>query len=406
VEAAGAERGLARAQVLASRSRAFPQFSLFAQRGFGNNQPIDQIRDDQVGISADWELFSFGQRGAVIDAAQETLRAAKAGELQAQTEVAQRAILLYYELLRTERMTALTESQTEGYGREAETVGRRLERGLMTRSDARQIEARYAAALARGEEIAARRDQVAIALSVFTGLEIECVETPSAERLSERMEAFLAQLTPAQALVMAEDHAFAINRARAQVRAAEARLRGARRAALPTLSLNAFVLAEYDDSDLPIDDRWEQDDRVGLSLRGPLFTGGRLRAGRAEQRARLRGAEATLAEQRRELESAVRTAVLGVQRQAAIQARRRAAAEAANDRLDATSTELGRGTKTITEFVLANEDYFAAAVDEVAAAWARDQQLVSLAALTGMLLEVNPVEAAPSDRIAASVTLD
>jgi outer membrane protein TolC len=278
--------------------------------------------------------------------------------------------------------------QTEGYAREAETVTRRLERGLVTRSDARQIEARFAGAEAASELAALRAEQVALELSVLLGADVSCVEEASALELGRALSEVLGDMQPAEALVLAEDNAFFLARARSQVRAAEARYRGARRAGLPTISLNAFVLGEYNDSDIVMGDRWNRDDRVGFSVRQELFAAGRLKAGRQESRARLKGSMARYEAERQRLEIAVRHAVLGVQRRGAVEAKRQAATDAARERLDTTILELERGTKTITDFVLANEDYYRAALDEVSASWARDQELVRLASLTGLLLEI------------------
>ena len=66
--------------------------------------------------------------------------------------------------------------------------------------------------------------------------------------------------------------------------------------------------------------------------------------------------------------------------------------EAALDRLKATTIELERGTKTITEFVLANEAYYDAAIQAVSAARERDRNLVTLASLTGVLMEAELAE--------------
>ncbi|MEE4211392.1 MAG: TolC family protein, partial [Parvularcula sp.] len=264
VTRAGADREIARARVLAARSGGRPQLSLFGQTGIGNTQPLDQTRDDQIGVSANLELFTFGQRSAEITAARETLRAAQAGELQAQTEVAERAILLYFELLRVSRLLELTSAQTEGYAQEAATVRTRLERGLVTRSDARQIEARYAAALARREEAEITKDEIQLQLSIFVGDELSCVNPVSARALGDALQARIGEIPVDEALSMAQGNAFDLKRARAEVRSSEARVRAAERAGRPTVSLNAFVLGQYNDSTLPIDDRWEQDDRVGF----------------------------------------------------------------------------------------------------------------------------------------------
>lgn len=386
---ANAQREVARARVLAAQSQRMPQVQVFGQTGIGDRQPLDQSRDDQVGVSANLELFSFGQRSAAITAARETLRAAQAGELQAQVQIAEQAILLFFELLRTQATVDLSRAQAENYSAEAETVEKRLERGLVTRSDARQIEARYAGAIARREEAEISRDEIAVQLSILVGVDIPCAEEASARALGEGLQGELGGVTAEEALALAEGNAMRMRQARANVYAAEARLREANRAGRPTVSVNAFVLGNYNDSELPFDNRWEQEDRVGFSLRQELYAGGRLKADRAERRGQLRSARADLEGERQQLEYEVRRAILGAQRQGVVTRQRMLARTAAEDRLEATRMELERGTKTITDFVLANEDYYAAAIEEVAASYARDEELVRLAAATGLLLDID-----------------
>ncbi|MEO0700359.1 MAG: TolC family protein, partial [Pseudomonadota bacterium] len=251
---AEAERDFARASLIAARSRRYPQIGLFGQTGIGDSQPIDQSRDDQLGLSASLELTSFGQRSAAITAARETLRAAEAGELAAMVEVAQTSLIYYTNLLRTELLVELTTRQTDGYARDAQTVTSRLERQLITLADARQIQSRYAAALARREQAILIRDNARAELAIFVGVDPTC--TANAEDvLPSPIVQRLASMSREEAITRADQQSYDLLSARAARRAAQAELRQANRSGLPTVSLNAFALGEYDDSDLPVDDR-------------------------------------------------------------------------------------------------------------------------------------------------------
>lgn len=388
---AQAEKGVAEARLVAAKSEGLPRIDLFAQTGIGENLPLDQVRDDQVGVSANWELFTFGQRAAANEAARQDLRAAAEGTLDAMTRMAERTMLLALELDRTERIVDLASTQVEGYARDAETAERRLSRGLITLSDARQIEARYEAALARQEEAAIARDVAAAELSVLTGFPVSCIKDQSTDLLSTWLAERMASMSPDAALGEATDFAAHIRRAEAELDAARARLTEANRAGLPSLSVNAFVLGEYDDSSLPVDDRWSRDDRVGFSVRQELYASGALKAQRAERRSQLRGAEATLEGELQELEIDVRRAALSAVRRNAIFKRRSAAEKAARERFEATQYEVERGTKTITDFVLANEDYYTASIDAVTARFERDQERLRLARLTGAIVDLSVV---------------
>ncbi|MEM6913476.1 MAG: TolC family protein [Pseudomonadota bacterium] len=386
---AEAERDFARASLMAARSRRYPQIGLFGQTGIGDRQPIDQSRDDQVGLSASLELTSFGQRSAAIAAARETLQAAEAGELAAMVEVAQTSLIFYSNLQRSERLVGLTTRQTDGYARDAETVTSRLERQLITLADARQIESRYAAALARREQAVLMRNNSLAELAVFVGIEPNC--TASEEAVLPPMVAQdLATMSRAEAMTRADLQSFNLLSARAARRAEQADLRQANRSGLPTVSLNAFALGEYDDSDLPVEDRWEREDRVGFSVRQDLFTGGQLRARQAEGRARVRAADAKVEEERRRIDFEVTRGIGALHQHAAIVRQREIASLAAAERLDLTIIELERGTKTISDYVLANEDYYNAAIEGVNASSERERTLINMAATTGLLPDAFP----------------
>jgi len=388
VDQAAAAEGIARAQLSAARAQGRPQISLFAQTGIGEAQPLDQSRDDQVGVSAQWELFTFGERAAANAAAREAYLASRYGTREAAAEAAQQALLLALELDRAERVLKLATLQASGYSEEAASAERRLEKGLLTISDARQIQARYDAAIARREEAAVARDLVAAELGVVAQRPIFCIDEHSTNKLSELLDQRLSGVSPDEALAYAEDFAGSVRQAEAELRASKKRVKEAQRRGLPSVSLNAFFLSEYNDSTLPVNDRWTEDDRVGFTLRQEIYGGGQLKAQRAETQFRYRDARANLGLQRQSLEIIVRRAALSSIRQDAIYARRAAAASSALDRFEATKRELDLGTKTITDFVLANEDYYSAAIDAVTAQFTRDQERVRLATLTGAIIDL------------------
>jgi outer membrane protein len=197
-------------------------------------------------------------------------------------------------------------------------------------------------------------------------------------------------LTPAAAVEEAMTHSAALRRIRAQTEAAEARVREAARANLPTISLNAFHLEAYEtqtDFFGNEDGDWVDDSRVGFSLSQDLFTGGRARAQRNSARARLQSARADTEFERLVITDAVlrSLAQTKAQQQAGLALLR--ASREARLQLDGTLREYELGTKTLTDLVLATEDYYTATVQETNARFAFYSSLVRLYAAMSLLTD-------------------
>ncbi|WP_031551749.1 TolC family protein [Parvularcula oceani] len=386
IEGAEADKEQARANALAAYSRNLPDVSLFGQASLGNTQPLDTTRGDSYGIQATQELFSFGARKAAQAAARAQLEAARAGVAEAQIDVAEGVALAYLDTLRTRAVAGLTAEQARAYESDALQAEGRLERQVITLTDASQIRARYATARSRTLDAEVEAEAALVRLRVLTDRAVPCVALESVTELLGANAGALLALSPEAAVARATDRSFALRRARSAVTAASASLSEAQRANLPTVSANAFALHQQD----PLFGQDENEARLGISIRQDLYTGGRHRAQRLDARARLKGAQADRDFERLILEDRVRRALA---RAKAAQAAGEALLEAASEariQLDATTTEYERGTKTLTDLVLANEAYYGAALSETDARFRFYSALVSLHAALGILTD--PVE--------------
>ncbi len=237
-------------------------------------------------------------------------------------------------------------------------------------------------------EVAAEAAQVR--LSVLTDRPVACVALETATRFLEAEAQEVLALSPQAATERALRNSPTLSRAEAGVRAASAGLQEANRAGLPTLSANAFALT----SQQPIgnivtglQDEWVEEGRVGLSLQGDLYTGGRNRARSLDARARLRQAEADVDFQMLILEDRVRRALAEARAAREVGLALLEASVEARTQLDATMREYRRGTKTLTDLVLATQDYFGAAARETNARFAFYSALVRLYAAMNLLAE-------------------
>ena len=406
IAGAAAGRDSARANLMAAYAQNRPSVQVFGQTGFNEVRPLDQTRDDQFGVQATLDLYTFGQRRASQEAARAQLEAARHGVASARIDVAEGVALAYLDVLRGQALARLATEEQETYREDAEAAEGRLARRVITLTDASQIRARFAVARAAVTDAEAAYEAALARLSVLADQPVRCVVADSAAgTLGANAPATLA-LTPEGVFARAKERSFSLREARANLNAASAGVREANRANLPTISANAFALTNYGEARVfdaegnPVfdpeaggfvtEDTFSGDQRVGLSLRQDLYAGGRNRARRADARARLKAARSDIGLQELILEDRVRRAFAQAR---AAQTSGLALLEASREgrtRLDATTREYQRGTKTLTDLVFATQDYYQAASRETAARYDFYTALVRLYAAMGTLMD--PVE--------------
>ena len=396
IEGASAQADAARANVLASQALDRPSVSLFGQYGFGDTQPIDRTRDDQVGVQATIDLYTFGQRKAAQAAAQAQLQAARLGVKAARADIAEGVAIAYLDVLQAASVLDLARGQAETYARDAELSQSRLDRAIITLTDASQIRARFAVAQSDVVNAEVAYEAALVRLSVLADLPVACVAEDSATRTLGADAQTVLALSPEAAAERAKARSYQLRQARAGRRAAEASYDEAKRANLPTLSANAFALYNYGEAAVFEDgvfagteNVFDGQERVGLALRQDLYAGGRNAARRADARARVRQARSDVDFQALVLEDRVKRAL--VQARAAREAGL-GLLEASREgriQLDATTREYERGTKTLTDLVLATESYYGAARRETEARFAFYSALTRLYAALGTLTDVS-----------------
>ena len=409
IAGAAAQADQARAGLTAAYAQNRPSVQVFGQTGFNEVRPLDQTRDDQFGVQASVDLYTFGQRRAAQAAARAQVDAARQGVAAARIDVAEGIALAYLDAARGAALARLAEEEQEAYREDAEAAEGRLERRVITLTDASQIRSRFAVARSSTVDAQAAYEAALIRLGLLADRPVSCVAPDSAVRTLAGGAAATLALTPEGVFARAKDRSFALREARSNLRAARAGLDEAKRANLPTISANAFALTNYgeagvfdadgnrvlNDPDDPFsgfatEDVFSGDQRVGLSLRQDLYAGGRNRARRADARARVSAARSDVDLQELVLEDRVRRAFAQAK---AAQTSGLALLEASQEgrtRLDATITEYRRGTKTLTDLVLATQDYYQAAARETAARYDFYTALVNLYAAMGTLTD--PVE--------------
>lgn len=390
IDRAQANKQAARAGVAAARSRNLPQVSAFGQTGFGDTAPLDRRRDDQAGFQLSQELYSFGQRRAAQDAAAFRYRAARVGVEETAIDIALGVVTAYLQAAEASARVALAKEEAAVYGRDAESAATRLERRVITLTDASQIRARYARARSSVIDASVAAATAMERLKLLTDNDaLSCLAPESVSGYMQTEGARLLQLAPQIAVDEALGRSPALRRLRAESVAAEAGVREARRGHMPSISLTAFQLWASENTFDPLTGEagtdTVEDSRVGLNLQQQLFTGGRLKAGRDDAIARLQGARADARLEELSLEDQVRRRLAEARALREANAALAEARDQARIQLDSTLKEYDRRTKTLTDLVLATEDYYTAANQELATRYDFYGALAGLQAAMGLI---------------------
>lgn len=371
----------AKADAILAYSQYAPQIGLIAQFGLSDTLPLDQVRDDLIGVQGSVDLLTFGRRNQAQAEARALLEAARQGEEEAKIVVLRSAALSFLDVLRATALIELAKQELAIYERDARTVDGRLEKQVLTIADASQIRAREAIARANLRRIEADRDAAAIRLSMLSGFDASCTNSASAVDFLTYGTAELFVLPEQQAVDLALDRSFSVKRAEATVKVAKARLRQANKANLPVLSANGFSLYEYQSDQ----DDFNQESRIGLTLRQELFAGGANRARRLRASSELRTAEADERLQRISLEDQVRRALQRAIAANDIRSAFRVAKSEAEKQLKATERAYELNAVALNELVVAVEVYYGAAAREVNANTEYLTALVELYAALGTI---------------------
>ncbi|ADM10264.1 putative outer membrane protein [Parvularcula bermudensis HTCC2503] len=388
IDRAEANRLFAEAEMKAARSRYYPQISAFGTTGLGDTPPLDRRRDDQIGIQLNQELYSFGARRAASDAARLKAEAAAIGVDGTMNDIALGAARAYIEFARAQALQSISKSAEGIISQDVEAADLRLRRRAITITAASEIRARFARQLSELVTAESRSEANRARLSVLIDQPIDCIDPQTVPDFVLPGIDDVLDLSADEAVSLATSRSPNLQSAETAIEAARAEVKAAKRAALPTLSLNGFAVHF---SDVEVDffgettDTAEEDVRLGFSLTQDLYTGGRLKAQQQSAIARLKQAQSEARLERWSLEDAVRSSLgrATAQRRAVRELQR--AEEEVRRQLALTEREYNLGTKTLTDLVRVTEIYAEIAAFKVNAVYDYYTVLFDLYAAMGVL---------------------
>ena len=237
-------------------------------------------------LVAEWVLYSGNSRRLAIEAARETVLAARQGLVAVEQQVLQDAVTAYLNVWRDLQVVNVREANVRVVTRQLRAARDRFEVGEDTRTDVAQAEARLAQARSA---LAAARGQLEISRELFA---LAVGRHPGAL-------AGLGQLpglprSEAEADGLARQNAPSILRLQHEVTAAELAVQGARASYRPTITLDGRATNTFE---APFPGGEGEGGSIGLTLTQPIYRGGQLASLERQALAQLGAVRASLNQQ-------------------------------------------------------------------------------------------------------------
>ena len=246
------------------------QDPLSAQRQF--NEEVNAT----IEISMQLTLYDGGATQLAIESQKELVLATRESLIADEQQVLLRVVQAYMNVRRSYEFVSLRDSNLRLITQELRAAQDRFDVGEVTRTDVSLAEARLAAARS---QLAAEQGGLARALA-----EYEAAVGVPARSLASTGPAPVSQSIPEAVSLAMRQHP-SMRQAQHSVAAAELNIARAEATMLPTVTLNGSVTVDDDRNDT---------ERLGLSVGGPIYQGGRLSAQVRQFMARRDAARANL----------------------------------------------------------------------------------------------------------------
>jgi outer membrane protein len=218
-----------------------------------------------AGLSASWDVYTGGRRGAELDRSRAELEGRLATRTEQQYAVTRQVKSAFFDALRAAELVGVAEARLRRAEQGLETAQRRLDVGSATRSDVLRSRLELTDALQALAEAHSQRGTAAHVLGRLAGL-----DHPVAPRAGIETEVRPLALADDELRALIDTGAPAVLAAEASVQVAEATAQVARAQYLPTLRLSSGY--DWFNQERSFDDgRTSWGLRLGLSY--PLFNG-------------------------------------------------------------------------------------------------------------------------------------
>lgn len=379
VDAARAELAEASADLKDARSLTRPQLSAFGRTGVGDLGAVNSVVQNQVGLRASQRVYGFGDARFAREAARREKAASAEAVRQEKLSAAQRAGEAYLDLLEAEAQLQATEERRRYFGDLLRSVEALLSRGGATRSEHADVAARLADAEAAAQELRFFQERARTQLEIDTG---GAVEACPAAQVGKALDSLGGEFEdPAAAVGAALAASPGLKELERRAESFDAARRRERRSRFPVIDV-VGVAAYASRGETGV---YEYQDRVGIDVTLPLYSGAAL--GARYDRAAARGAfaEAEAARARRALREETSIAVRRIASLKAQAESRSVVEEHKSRELAAAYAEYERGVRTLRELVETRLDYEEAVLDRIRVNFELQRRALDLVTLTAQL---------------------
>ncbi len=249
--------------VASAVSAVRPVIRYFANSDYALNTPqsgADRLTTT-VGLTAELTLFDFGRNQLAIDAARETVMAAREGLIGVEQQVLLRAVGAYMSVRRETEFVRLRENNVRLISQELQAAQDRFEVGEVTRTDVALAESRLASAraglAATKGALAQAREEYRAAIGQYPGALAAAPARPQTAGSLEEAQANARRNHPD------------VRRAQREVTVTDLNQQRIGTAKLPSLSLTGRA---------SLDANGNRNGSVGVQIGGTLYQGGQLKS--------------------------------------------------------------------------------------------------------------------------------
>lgn len=367
----------AEADVMSARSLFRPQISTFARAGTGDVGLVDSTIQSQVGLRVTQRLFDFGNARFSREAAKASSKASGYEVKVAESRAALEAASTLLQLLNATRAIEATERRREYFQTQLSVVERLLDAGAATLSERAEVAAELAEAEAFEEELRFQKQSAETRLRIYT-------DSPAPPCAQDDLVAELAAMTSGLSEIevaaqLALDRNPELDALSANASSLAALEKREQRNWLPVVS--AVGISSYASSGNGQD--YELQDRIGVDVTVPLYSGQALSAERDKAGAQEAAARSRLSAARRQIDEEVRVTFQRVLSLGAQLASRETVEARSLEQFEQAQLEYDAGTRTLPDLVEARLKYEDAALRRIAISFDLMLQKLILLNLTG-----------------------
>lgn len=364
------------ARVTEARSLMRPQISSFARSGFGDTGVVDNGVSNQVGVQISQRIFDFGDARLSRVAARSNALASTFDTQSERMQAARATGFSILAILESKEKIEQTKNRTQYFQQQLESLDRMLSVGGATTTERANVASEIADTQSLMFELALTQKSAEIDVELATGLRtpictfVEILSSPTMNFIADEARIIL-QNPDVQSL-------------QEQVAGLAAETERQQRSRWPILSLVAT--GSY--ASAGGFDQFEYQDRIGLDVRVPIYTGGQLRASTQRASAREQQVKSELVFALRRLKSDIRTAKA---RLLILQNQREARLESIKQRdllIEAADKEYAAGTITYRELIEVRVDYEQVVLGEISTRYDIARLSLELMLLDGDMSDV------------------